>query len=85
MIAMPQNPLPDLIGRLLREPLVWIVLVSWIAGGIGKILQAKKKRDAALGRTRGAGDRLFDWDQRGSVRAVVHYQRAWRPDTARPC
>ena len=58
MIAMPQNPLPDLIGRLLREPLVWIVLVSWIAGGIGKILQAKKKRDAALSRTRSAGDRL---------------------------
>jgi hypothetical protein len=60
MIAMPQNPLPDLIGRLLREPLVWIVLVSWIAGGIGKILQAKKKRDAALGRSRGLGDRFDD-------------------------
>lgn len=60
MIAMPQNPLPDLIGRLLREPLVLVVLVSWIAGGIGKILQAKKKRDAALGRSRGLGDRLDD-------------------------
>lgn len=52
MIAFPQNPLPDLIGRLLREPLVLVVLVSWIAGGIGKVLQAKKKRDAALSRGR---------------------------------
>ncbi len=58
MIAFPQNPLPDLIGRLLREPLVLVVLVSWIAGGIGKVLQAKKKRDAALGRARSPIERL---------------------------
>jgi hypothetical protein len=40
---MPQNPLGDLIGRLLREPLVLILLLSWILGGIGKLAQARKK------------------------------------------
>ncbi len=45
MIALPQNPLPDLIGRLLREPLVLLLLVSWVLGGLGKVLQAKRKRD----------------------------------------
>jgi len=40
---MPQNPLGDLIGRLLREPLVLILLLSWVAGGIGKIAQSRKK------------------------------------------
>lgn len=47
MIAQPQNPLPDLIGRLLREPLVLLLLLSWVGGLVTKVLQAKKKRDAA--------------------------------------
>lgn len=50
MIALPQNPLPDLLGRLLREPLVLLLLVSWVLGGLGKIVQAKKKRDEVAGR-----------------------------------
>lgn len=54
MIALPQNPLPDLIGRLLREPLVWLLLVSWVLGGLGKIVQAKKKRDEIANRRRDA-------------------------------
>lgn len=54
MIALPQNPLPDLLGRLLREPLVLLLLVSWVLGGLGKILQAKKKRDEYARRRREA-------------------------------
>lgn len=54
MIALPQNPLPDLLGRLLREPLVLLLLVSWVLGGLGKILQAKKKRDEVARRRREA-------------------------------
>lgn len=36
-----------LLELLLREPLLLVILLGWIAGGIGKLAQAKKKRAAS--------------------------------------
>ena len=63
MAALAQGPLPDLLGRLLREPLVLVLLITWIVGGIGKVLQSKKKREEAI-RSRGGRSEAFDAEPR---------------------
>ncbi len=37
-------PIDKLIELLLREPLILVIVIGWIAGGIGKAIHAKKKR-----------------------------------------
>jgi hypothetical protein len=43
-------PLDKLIELLFREPLLLILLLGWIVGGLGKLMQQKKKGAAAAGR-----------------------------------
>lgn len=41
----------ELLRILFENPLLLIVLIGWIAGAIGKVVQAKKKLDTARGRS----------------------------------
>jgi hypothetical protein len=45
-------PLDKLLELLFREPLLLILLLGWIVGGLGKLMQQKKKGPAAAPRSK---------------------------------